>query len=93
MKLPRFFLSAVSHVQATARHAVAVTVGRMGFAVVLQDNFPTGHGHLQQWLREQLDTCEGLIQIVGDGYGAEPPEADAVYGRVSYFSLMRLLCF
>ena len=27
---------------------------------------------------------KGLIQIIGQGYGAEPPEADADYGRVSY---------
>jgi tetratricopeptide (TPR) repeat protein len=84
MNQPRLFLSAVSHELKTARKAVADTVGRMGFEVVSQDNFSTGHGHLQQWLREQLDTCEGLIQIVGDGYGAEPPEADTDYGRVSY---------
>jgi hypothetical protein len=29
-------------------------------------------------------TPAGLIQIVGQGYGAEPPMVDANYGRVSY---------
>ena len=52
-----------------------------------QDDFPTGYGELRQWLREQIDSCEGLIQLVGHGYGAEPPEVDPDYGRVSYTQL------
>ena len=35
-------------------------------------------------LRDKIDACAGLIQIVGHGYGAEPPTVDAGYGRVSY---------
>jgi hypothetical protein len=33
---------------------------------------------------DKIDACEGLIQIVGHGYGAAPPMVDANYGRVSY---------
>ncbi|MCK7577112.1 MAG: DUF4062 domain-containing protein [Chromatiales bacterium] len=68
----------------TARRAVARTVRTLGYDPVSQDDFPTGHGELRRWLREQIDGCEGLIRLVRDGYGAEPPEVDPAYGRVSY---------
>ena len=84
MNRPRLFLSAVSSELRTVRQRVAATVRTLGFDPVSQDDFPTGHGELRQWLREQIDTCAGLIQIVGQGYGAEPREVDADYGRVSY---------
>ena len=84
MNRPRLFLSAVSSELRTVRQRVAVTVRTLGFDLVSQDDFPTGHGELRQWLREQIDTCAGLIQIVGEGYGAESREVDADYGRVSY---------
>jgi hypothetical protein len=84
MNRPRLFLSAVSEELRTARRRVAALVGTMGFDPVSQDDFPTGYGELQEWLREQLDTCEGLIQLAGQGYGAEPPEQDPEDGRISY---------
>ena len=84
MDRPRLFLSAVSDELRTARQAVAATVRTLGFDPVSQDDFSTGYGELRQWLREQIDSCEGLLQIVGQGYGAEPPDVDAIYGRVSY---------
>ena len=87
MNRPRLFLSAVSSELRTVRQRVAATVRTLGFDPVSQDDFPTGHGELRQWLREQIDACEGLIQIVGQGYGAEPREVDADYGRVSYTQL------
>ncbi|MQM32381.1 MAG: hypothetical protein CRU78_18590, partial [Candidatus Accumulibacter phosphatis] len=68
----------------TARQAVARTVRTLGYDPVSQDDFPTGYGELRQWLREQIDGCEGLIQLVGAAYGAEPPEPDPDQGRVSY---------
>jgi len=84
MNRPRLFLSAVSEELRTVRRSVAATVRTLGFDPVSQDDFPTGYGELRQWLREQIDSCEGLVQIVGEGYGAEPAEVDADYGRLSY---------
>jgi hypothetical protein len=84
MSRPRLFLSAVSEELRSARQAVAVTVRTLGFDPVSQDDFPTGYGKLRQWLRDQIESCEGLIQLVGHGYGAEPLEVDPDYGRVSY---------
>ena len=84
MTRPRLFLSAVSAELRSLRQAVARTVRKLGYDPVSQDDFPTGHGELRQWLREQIDSCEGVIQLVGHAYGAEPPEADSDFGRVSY---------
>jgi tetratricopeptide (TPR) repeat protein len=84
MNRPRLFLSAVSEELQTARKEVTATVRNLGFDPVSQDDFPTGYGELRKWLREQIDSCEGLIQLIGYGYGAEPPEVDPDYGRVSY---------
>ena len=82
MSRPRLFLSAVSTELRTARQAVAGTVRTLGFDPASQDDFPTGYGELRQWLREQIDSCEGLIQLVGHAYGAEPPDVYPEYGRV-----------
>ncbi len=84
MSRPRLFLSAVSEELRTARRTAAAVVRTLGYDPVSQDDFPTGHGELRQWLREQIDSCEGLIQLVGFGYGAEPPDPDPEFGRVSY---------
>jgi hypothetical protein len=87
MSRPRLFLSAASEELLSARKAVAATVRTLGFDPVSQDDFPTGHGELRKWLREQIDSCEGLIQLVGQAYGAEPLDVDPDYGRVSYTQL------
>jgi len=41
-------------------------------------------GDLRQVLRDKIDACQGLIQIVGHGYGAEPPTVGVDCNRVSY---------
>jgi hypothetical protein len=87
MKRPRLFLSAVSRELRTARQVVATCVRMLGFDPVSQEDFPTGHGELRQWLRDQIDSCNGLIQLVGHGYGAEPPAVEPPEGRVSYTQL------
>ena len=84
MNRPRLFISAVSEELRTARKEVAATVRTVGFDPVSQDDFPTGYGELRNWLREQIQSCDGIIQLVGRGYGAEPPEADPDFGRISY---------
>src|SRR5262249_13154856 len=57
---------------------------RKGYEPVTQDIWGTEPGDLRPMLRRQLESCEGLIQIVGDAYGAEPPVPDAQFGRCSY---------
>ncbi len=87
MVRPRLYLSAVSTELLSARELVAKTVHGLGFDTVSQDDFRTGYGGLRRWLQGQIDGCEGLIQIVGDSYGPEPPTRDPDFGRVSYAQL------
>ena len=84
MPRPRIFLSAVSQELAGARRSAGQTLRTLGYDPVSQDDFPTGHGELKAWLKEQLQSCEGVIQLLGLAYGQEPPQPDPEFGRVSY---------
>ena len=81
---PRIFISSVTSEFGTSRQLVANVLSRLGYDPVWQDIFGTESGDLRQVLREKIDDCEGLIQLVGRGYGAEPPSVDEKFGRVSY---------
>ena len=83
---PRIFISAVSSELRTIRGLVSNVLERLGYEPVRQDIFGTKSGDLRQALRETIDDCDGLVQIVGHGYGAEPPLEliDPTFGRVSY---------
>ena len=84
MNQPSVFISCVSPEFRQTRSRVAAILTRLGYTPVIQEIFGTEPGDLRQVLRDKIDACEGLIQIVGQGYGAEPPMVDADYGRVSY---------
>jgi hypothetical protein len=81
---PTIFISAVSKELRSARQLVADTLTFLGYEPVWQDIFGTETGDLRQMLRTQIDQCKGVVQLVGQCYGAEPPTADPEYGRVSY---------
>jgi hypothetical protein len=84
MNYPLIFISCVSPEFRQIRSSVAAILTRLGYTPVIQEIFGTEPGDLRQVLRDKIDACEGLIQIVGQGYGAEPPTVEADYGRVSY---------
>lgn len=84
MAQPQIFISAVSSEYKTLRRMAAEVVTRLGYTPATQEIFGTEAGDLRQVLRDKIDPCDGLIQIVGRGYGAEPPTVDPEYGRVSY---------
>ncbi len=81
---PRVFISTVSSELGSIRQLTANVLERLGYEPVWQDIFGTEPGDLKQMLRDKIDECVGLIQIVGRGYGAEPLEPDPEFGRVSY---------
>lgn len=81
---PPIFISAVSKELGSARQLVANTLQFLGYEPVWQDIFGTEQGDLREVLRRQIDQCKGVIQLVGQRYGAEPPKADKEFGRVSY---------
>lgn len=81
---PIIFISAVSKELNTAREAVAQVLRTLGYAVDYQPDFGTEHGDIREMLRRRIEPCEGVIQLVGQRYGFEPPVADETHGRVSY---------
>lgn len=81
---PAIFISAVSKELLSARQLVANTLTFLGYEPVWQDIFGTEGGDLRDVLRQQIDQCKGVLQLVGQCYGAEPPVPDEEFGRVSY---------
>ena len=82
--LPLIFISAVSRELRSGRQLAANTLSFLGYQPIWQDIFGTETGDLRAMLRQQIDQCKGVLQIVGNCYGAEPPEVDPQFGRVSY---------
>jgi tetratricopeptide (TPR) repeat protein len=81
---PTIFVSAVSKELKGARQLVSNTLQFLGYEPVWQDIFGTEHGDLRAMLRRQIDGCKGVVQLVGQRYGAEPTTPDEQFGRVSY---------
>jgi Tetratricopeptide repeat. len=81
---PLIFISAVSRELRSARQLVANTLTFLGYQPTWQDIFGTETGDLRSVLREKIDKCKGVVQLVGQCYGAEPPTATEEVGRVSY---------
>src|ERR1700730_5008784 len=81
---PLIFISAVSRELRSARQLVANTLTFLGYQPIWQDIFGTEGGDLRGLLRQQIDQCKGVVQLVGLCYGAEPPTPDEEFGRVSY---------
>ncbi len=80
---PSVFISCVSPEFRTTRGLVSDVLLRLGFTPIKQEIFGTEAGDLRQVLRNAIDPCHGLIQLVGHGYGAEPG-VESEFGRVSY---------
>lgn len=81
---PPIFISAVSKELRGARQLVANTLTFLGYEPDWQDIFSTEEGDLRGILRRRVDACKGVVQLVGQCYGAEPPAIDEQFGRVSY---------
>ena len=81
---PRIFLSSASRELKTVRQLVANTLTALGYEPVWQDIFDTSSDDIRPMLRNKIDSCSAVLQIVGDAYGAEPPKPDDEFGRVSY---------
>src|SRR4051794_16234419 len=82
--LPLIFISAVSRELRSGRQLVANTLTFLGYQPVWQDIFGTETGDLRGLLRQQIDQCKGVVQLIGHCYGAEPSIPDEEFGRTSY---------
>jgi len=81
---PKYFLSAVSSEFESLRLRLDKLLRELGFETSTMDYEGTDAGNLGDVLCHRIDECDGLIQIVGEGYGAEPPEPHPEHGRISY---------
>jgi tetratricopeptide (TPR) repeat protein len=82
--MPRIFVSAVASEFGSLRLDVADLLERLGFEPLLHDVTAIDSNDQRPQLREQIDGCDGLLQIVGVDYGPEPPTIDLAFGPVSY---------
>lgn len=81
---PIVFISAVSRELRSARQLVANTLQLLGYEPDWQDVFGTEEGDLRGMLRRKVEASAGVVQLVGQCYGAEPKTSDEQFGRVSY---------
>jgi tetratricopeptide (TPR) repeat protein len=90
---PRIFISAVSKELHSARQLVANTLTYLGYEPVWQDIFGTEQGDIRQMLRRRIDSCEGLIQLVGQRSGFSPtdPEIDTQAVSFTQYELLYAL--
>ena len=76
---PCIFVSAVSRELETAREIVGHSLRVYhNVDVIFQQEFGTESGDLLDMLRRHVDECDGVLQLIGDAYGAAPrvPPAD-----------------
>jgi len=84
MPRPVIFVSAVSKELKSARQLVVNALSILGFDAETQETFGTEQGDLRGVLRQKIDGCKGVLQLIGKCYGAEPSVMDEEFGRVSY---------
>jgi hypothetical protein len=81
---PVLFISAVSKELHSARDVVAKTLLSLGYESDWEDVFNLEQGDIKAMLRRRVDAADGVIQIIGQCHGCEPPQPDPDFGRVSY---------
>ena len=81
---PVIFVSAVSQELRSARDLIARELQKLGYEPVWQEIFGTEAGDIRQMLREKIQPCAGVLQLLGHRYGFAPPAPDGDFGRVSY---------
>jgi tetratricopeptide (TPR) repeat protein len=81
---PRILVSAVASEFAALQLEVADLLGQLGFEPLLSDVAEGETSDQRPRLREKIDGCDAVLQLVGTAYGPEPPTIDSEFGRVSY---------
>ena len=70
------FLSSVTKELGSHRAEVAKALREKGLNVKIQEDFNTGDGTLLEKLDAYIQQCHAVICLMGDRYGAEPPDAE-----------------
>jgi hypothetical protein len=61
---------------------LANTLTFLGYRPESQDIFGIEQGDPRAMLRRRIDSSQGVVQLVGDCYGAEPASGDEQFGHV-----------
>src|SRR5436309_3194211 len=83
----RVFISAVNRELGSVRQLVKKGLEDNDLHAVEQDNFPPDYRDLKAKLRERINSCDAVVHVAGQCYGAEPPERPADAPRRSYTQL------
>jgi tetratricopeptide (TPR) repeat protein len=83
----RVFISAVTRELGSVRKLVKKGLEDNDYHAVEQDNFPPDYRNLKEKLRERINSCDAVVHIAGQCYGAEPKERPADAPRRSYTQL------
>ncbi len=75
------FLSAVTKELGSYRTEVAKALREKGLHVKIQEDFNTGPGTLLEKLDAYIQQCHAVVCLMGDRYGAEPPDAEVGRGH------------
>ena len=83
----RVFISAVTRELGSVRKLVKKALEDNDYHAVEQDNFPPDYRDLKAKLRARINSCDAVIHIAGQCFGAEPAERPADASRRSYTQL------
>ena len=81
---PEIFISATSKDLKSCRQLVRDALLTMGCLPVVQDHFAPDARTVREMLRARIATCDAVIHLAGECYGAEPFERDPAEPRRSY---------
>ena len=83
----RVFISAVTRELGSVRKLVKRGLEDNDYHAIEQDSFPPDYRDLKAKLRERINSCDAVVHIAGQCYGAEPAERPAEAPRRSYTQL------
>ena len=81
---PALFISADSRELRGARELVAGKLDILGYEATWLDATALASADVLEKLHRAVDAADGVIQLIGHGYGAEPGEPHEVFGRISH---------
>ena len=84
MSQPAIYISAVTRELKSARELVAKMLRDVGCKPVYHEIVGSEESDLRDLLRQKIEACDGVIQLVGRCYGPEPPASEDDPDRKSY---------
>ena len=87
VRRPEIFISATSADLRSCRALVKEGLLTLGCVPVEQTNFPPDYRTVRAMLRARIETCDAVVHVAGEVYGAEPSVRDPQLPRRSYTQL------